>query len=265
MNFIGRAAKSVKIDIARLILIAGGAAAIMWAVAVFPVFWSEKAVTDVAAAITRGEAFDPKVLAAVEAPTEGKSASIRAAMLSKVAMIRLRQMENANNGSDRALIEQRLTSVTRIVRETLSNAPDDPFSWLAWSWIDTYRNGVRPESLRYLRMSYELGPYEGWIAVKRDGIALGLFGSLPQDLRQRATSEFVGLVRWGLDADAAEIAAGPARPIRATLFPELKQLNYEQRRAFANAVYARQLDDVPVPGVPPPAPPVSMPVVPPNL
>jgi hypothetical protein len=264
MNIGSRAATPVNITIARLALTVAGAAAMAWAAVVFPMFWSEKVIVDVAAAIARGEAFDPKVLAEVEAPTEGKGSRLRSGMLSKVAMIRLRQAENAIHDGDPQLIQQRLGSATRIVRETLRNAPDSPFFWLVWFSLDIYRNGVRPESVRYLRMSYELGPYEGWVAVKRDGVALASFSALPPDLRERAISEFVGLVRWGIINEAADIAAGPARPLRTILFPRLKNLSDEQRGAFANVIYPRELDDVPVPGIPPPPPPVSMPVIPPE-
>ena len=262
-RIVSPAAMPVKITIARLLLVMAGAAAMAWAAIAFPTFWSEKAIVDVAGAITRGEVFDPDVLAAVEARTEGKGSRLRAGVLSKVAEIRLRQLEDAIHAGDFRLIRQRLESATRIVRETLRNAPDDPFFWLVWFSLDTYRNGVRPESWRYLRMSYELGPYEGWIAVKRDSAALGSFSALPPDLRERATAEFVRLVRWGIVTEAADIAAGPARPLRAMLFPELKNLSDPQRRAFADVFYRRELDDVPVPGIPPP-PAASMPVMPPE-
>jgi hypothetical protein len=265
MNAVGRAATSIEIGIARLMLAALGAAAIAWAVIVFPVFWSEKVIVDVAAAITRGEVFDPEVLAAVAARTEGAGSRLRAATLSKAAMINLRQAENAMHGGDSVLIQQRLQSATRSVRRALDNAPDDPFLWLVWFSLDTYRHGARADSMRFLRMSYQLGPYEGWIAERRDRVALASFEVLPADLRRRAASEFVGLVRWGFIPEAADIAAGPARPLRALLFPGLERLSYEQRHAFAEAIYGRGLDDVPVPGIPPPPPPVSMPVMPPDL
>jgi hypothetical protein len=264
MNVFSRAAARLnKVAVARMLLTVAGAAAMLWAAIVFPTFWSEKLIVDVAAAIARGEVFDPDVLAAVEAPTEGKGSSLRAGILSNVAMIRLRQLENAVHAGNSGLIQQRLASTTRIVGDTLRNAPDDPFVWLVLFSLDTYRNKVTPESVRYLRMSYELGPYEGWVAVKRDGAALGSFNALPPDLRERAIAEFVRMVRWGIDTQAADIAAGPARPLRAMLFAKLKTLSYPQRRAFADVLYGREIDDVPVPGIPPP-PAGTMPVAPPE-
>ncbi len=259
---------AVRNNAARLILAMAGAAAMTWAAIVFPVLWSEYAIVDVGQAVIRGEVFEPDVLAAVEAQTQGKSGStLRSSVLGMAAVIRLRQAENAIRGGDRELIDRRLTSLNRMVRETLRNAPDDSFLWLALFWLDGTSNGVRPENVRFLRMSYELDPYEDWIAVKRNGVALAAFHALPKNLAARAISEFVGLVRWGLIPSAAEIAAGPARPLRGVLFPRLKQLPYEQRRAFADAIYGQGLDDVPVPGIPPPKPkpPIAMPVMPPNF
>jgi hypothetical protein len=263
MNIDAHAASPAKVAVARLIFMAAGAAAMLWAAIVFPIFWSEKVLVDTAGAIARGEVFAPDVLGGIEARTEGNGSRLRAGILSKVAMIRLRQLENAIHTDDSRLIQQRLEPATRIVRETLRNAPDDPFFWLVWFWLHTYREGARLEDLPYLRMSYELGPYEGWIAVKRDGVALASYSALSLDLRERAISEFLGLVRWGIVNEAADIAAGPARPLRAILFPQLKNLTDEQRRAFANVIYQRELDDVPVPGFPPPAA-GSAPVIPPE-
>jgi hypothetical protein len=263
MKIAGRARSPVTNAVVRSFLALTGVTGMLWAAVVFPTFWSERVIVGVAGAIARGEVFDPDVLAQVEERTEGKGSKFRSDMLSKIAMIRLRQFENAVRADDAPVIQQRLESVTRIIRETLRNAPSDPFFWLAWFSLDTYREGTRPENVRYLRMSYELGPYEGWIAVKRDRAALESFSSLPLDLREQAISEFVRLVRWGINSEAADIAAGPARPLRAILFPKLKNLGDPQRRAFADVFYRHELDDVPVPEIPPP-PAASMPVMPPE-
>jgi hypothetical protein len=258
-------AMATRTNIARLILAIAGAMAMAWAIAVFPVFWSENVIVDVARAIVAGEAFKRDVLAAVDAPTETSSGSVlRSAVLSKAAMIRLRRADDAIRMGD-PLVQSKLESLTRIVQETLQNAPDDPILWLVWFWLDSSRNGVQPDNLRFLRMSYELAPYEGWIAVKRNPVALAAFPTLPNDLAERAISEFVRLVRWGLVSEASAIAAGPGRPLRNILFLRLKDLDYEHRRVFAAAVYGQELDDVPVPGIAPPPPPVTKPVMPPDF
>ncbi len=262
----GLAAMATRTNAARLILAITGAMAMAWALAVSPVFWSENVIVDVGRAVLRGEAFKPDVLAAVAALTETSSGSrVRSSVLGEVAAIRVRQAEDAIRAGGPELINQSLESLTRIVDETFQNAPNDPFLWLIWYGVDTTRNGLRPNNLRLLRMSYDLGPYEGWIALKRNPIALAAFSALPNDLAERAISEFVGLVRWGLVADASAIAAGTAPQLRSILFARLKDLNYEQRRAFAGAIYGRELDDVPVPGIAPPTLESPKPVMPPDF
>jgi hypothetical protein len=265
----GRPQHAVTIDranAARFGLAIIGALAVAWAFAVFPVFRSESVIVDVARAVIVGEAFKPDVLAAVEARTETEGgARLRSSVLAKAAAIRLRRAEDAIRTGNTEVTDQRLDSLARGVDETLQNAPDDPFIWLVRFWLDSTRNGLRSDNLPFLRMSYELGPYEGWIALKRERIALAAFAALPQDLAERAISEFVRLVKWGLVSEAAEIAAGPGLPLREILFPRLKDLSYDQRHAFANAVYGRELDDVPVPGIAPPTPQIPMPILPPNF
>src|SRR5216683_4965506 len=186
------AAIATRVTIARLILAITGVLAMVWAVAVIPVFLSENAIVDVARAVMAGEVFKAEVLAAVQARTETNGDSmLRSSVLGKAAVIRLRQAEDAVRAGDPELIKQKLQSLTQIVQESLRNAPDDPLLWLVWFWLDTSRNGLRPDGLPFLRMSYDLGPYEGWIAIKRNGVALAAFPALTSDLAERAIFEFV--------------------------------------------------------------------------
>jgi hypothetical protein len=260
------AALATRVTIARLILAIIGVLAMAWAVAVTPVILSENAIVDVARAITDGEVFKAEVLTAVLARTEANGdAMLRSSVLGKAAMIRLRQADDAIRGGNPELVKQKIASLTRTVQETLRNAPNDPLLWLVWFWLDTMRNGVQSNNLPFLQMSYDLGPYEGWIAIKRNRVALAAFAALTSDLAERAISEFAGLVRWGLIPEAADIAAGTAPPLRRVLFARLKDLSYEQRRGFASAIYGRELDDVPVPGIAPPTNQVPLPVLPPDF
>jgi len=260
------AALATRVFIARLILAITGVLAMAWAVAVIPVILSENAIVDVARAITDGEVFKAEALTAVLARTDANGDSmLRSSVLGKAAMIRLRQADDAIRGGNAELVKQKLESLTRTVQETLRNAPDDSLLWLVWFWLDTTRNGARPDNQPFLQMSYDLGPYEGWIAIKRNRVALAAFPALTSDLAERAISEFVRLVRWGFIPEAADIAAGTAPPLRQILFARLKDLSYDQRRAFASNIYGRELDDVPVPGIAPPTNQVPLPVLPPDF
>lgn len=253
-------------NISRLIFVIAGVMAMAWAFAVFPVFLAGNVIIDVAGAVIAGEAFKPEVLTAVEARTETDSgAARRSSVLGKAAVIHLRQAEDAIRAGDGELIKQRLESLSRIAQDTLRNAPDDPFLWLAWFWLDTTRNGVGPGNLAFLQMSYDLGPHEGWIAIKRNRVALAYYPSLTSDLAERASSEFADLVRWGLIPEATDIAAATAAPTRRIVFAGLQDVSLEQRRAFASALYGREVDDVPVPGIAPPTNQIPLPVMPPDF
>lgn len=251
--------------ITRPFLVAAGVAAMLWAAAALPVLWSERNIVDVARAILAGEGFKPEVLVAVSAQAENKNGRVpRSAVLGKVAVIRLRQVEDRVRIGNMEGISNSLDATNAVVDEALVNSPSDPFLWLARFWLANARYGWRSDHLKYLKMSYDLGPNEGWIAIKRSRITLPAFARLPKDFAERAVAEFVSLVRWKLSVEAADIAGGPARAIQNVLFPRLKDLNDDQRRPFAKEVYRRELDDVPVPGVEPPRPNVRVPLLPPG-
>lgn len=243
----------VGLILARLFMLAVGAAAIGWTIAVMPKFRASAPIGDVATRIIAGEIYKPDVLQALAAGLDNSPASaLPSSILSKAAIIRLRQAENAIAVDDRQIIDARLVALRRAIDEALMNAPYDPFLWLVLFSLDNTRSGFRPAHLRYLQMSYALGPNEGWIAVKRNRIALEAFSALPPDLAEMAISEFVGLVRSRFSREAADIAAGPARPIRALLFARLREIKEVDRQAFAKLLYDRDLDDIPVPGIEPP-------------
>jgi hypothetical protein len=255
-----------RIDIARIVLAATGAAAMAWAVAVLPVFWSGAAIAEVARGVIAGEAFKPDVLARAEARIGSDDVAIRrSSMLGRAAVIRLRQTEDAIRAGDITLIDQRFESLDQSIRAALRNAPEDPFLWMALCWVEATRNGLRPDNLRFLQMSYDLGPHEGWIALKRNRLALAAYPVLPSGLAEQAIFEFAEMVRWGLNFEASALAAEADPKLRAILFARLKNIGEEQRRAFAKVFYTRELDEVPVPGIPPPVPKIPMPIVPPDL
>jgi hypothetical protein len=227
-----------------------GAAAVGWAFAAMPIFWVSAPVADIAAHIIAGETYKSDVLEAVAARAHNSRASaLRPSVLGKAAIIRLRQAENAMVTNDRPTIEARLETLGKATDDALVTAPCDPFLWLVLFSINNYRSGFNPALLRYLQMSYSLGPNEGWIAAKRNPIALANYSALPPDLAEAAISEFVGLVRSQFYNEAADIAAGPGRPIRDLLFARLRGLKEADRQAFAKQLYDRGLDDIPVPGV----------------
>lgn len=252
--------------IRRSLLVIGGAAGLLWALYVFPVFRAEGVYANVGAAVLAGERFKPEVLRTITEHADSKGSILRSSSLSSIAAIKLRQIENAMRGAEGDFItDEKLGALAHAIDLALQNAPDDSFLWLARFWLSVTRDGLNVDNLRSLRESYELGPYEGWIAIKRNRLALAAYEVLPPDLAERAVTEFVGLVRWGLVSQAATIAAATPAPVREILFRRLDPLSYEQRRIFAAEFYGYELDDVLVPGIPPPVPNIPPPILPPDF
>jgi hypothetical protein len=238
-------------SVARVILAGAGAGAIIWAVAAAPAFWSERGLPEVAARIVSGETYSAGAMDALETQIAKGQTSLRPSVLGKVAILRLRRAESAIAAGDPQAMDARLSALAPTIDAALSNTPSDPFLWLALYWLSNVKDGFDPEHLRYLRMSYALGPSEGWIAVRRSRLALAIFSALPPDIAESAINEFVGLVDSWLSVAAVDLLAGPAWPIRHILLPRLADLKEPVRRDFAKMLFDRGLEDVPVPGVEP--------------
>jgi hypothetical protein len=107
--------------------------------------------------------------------------------------------------------------------------------------------------VKYLRMSYRLGPNEGWIALKRSWAALSVYPQLPPDIAGAAIDEFAGLLSTGLYSQAAAILEGPGWKTHDQLLDHIKSVSLRNRQALANIIY-RDGYYAEVPGVPRPDP-----------
>ncbi|AMN43762.1 hypothetical protein [Rhodoplanes sp. Z2-YC6860] len=237
--------------------------AMFWATMVTPTLWRERATTEVAAAIFEGQPFRRSTLIAIDRQW-GDEGQLRAVMLRNLAAIRLRLAEDALRAGDIGGIDAALESAVRMNDAALAKNPSDPFLWLSRFWLTNTRSGFSNAHLSYLRMSYALGPHEGWIQERRSRFALASYRDLPADLAEAAVAEFVDMVRSDLLDKATEIAVGPGAPLRGILFPRLKDVSEEQRRRFAARIYKEGFDDVPIPGIAPPKPEFPEPVLPPG-
>jgi hypothetical protein len=229
-----------------------GSAAIAWGCFAIPIVWRQSGLEQVASHIIGGDRFAANTLTALtpqlDAGQSGKwdhPSAVR-----NDAVIRVRILENAIFGGDPQAVDSQMTKVHEAIDKSLANAPADPFLWVVLFWLENTQNGYNPRHLKYLRMSYLLGPSEGWIAVKRNRIALALFPQLSSDLAEDAKAEFVRLVESRFYSEAADILIGPGWAIRNTLLPRLKNATELDRQLFARTVYQLGYDIV-VPGVEP--------------
>jgi hypothetical protein len=92
----------VRLILARLFTVAIGAAAIGWTISVTPNFWAYAPIADVADQIIAGETYKPDMLDGLAAGLSNSQAlARRSSALSKAAIIRLQQAENAIAIEDR--------------------------------------------------------------------------------------------------------------------------------------------------------------------
>jgi hypothetical protein len=227
-----------------------GIAAMAWAANVLPVFWRQASVERIAGRITDYDKFNADSLQSF-LPTidvEEQSPYCRPELLHGASLVRMRLAEDAMAAGDRKAIDGRLAALQSTIERSLACAPTDAFLWVALAWLSDTTEGFRPEQLQYLRLSYQLGPNEGWIAARRNRVALSMFGRLPPDLADDAISEFAHMVDSWIYTDTIAILTGPGWPIHDRLLASLKDVGRQQREALAKALYERGYN-VAVPGV----------------
>jgi hypothetical protein len=236
--------------LARSFVVILGCLAVWWGTVGLYVFWQDSLPERIATHIISGDPFNVEILAKQLHIIDSieRSTYCRPALLRSAAIIQLRMVEGVVSAKDRELNDERLKSLDGAIRSSLSCAPGDPFLWLALYWVESTENNSMANSLKYLQMSYRLGPNEGWIALKRNHIAFAVFQQLPPDLADITINEFVGLLESKFYVQAAEIFIGPAWPERDLILPYLTRVAEKDRQLFANELYKRGYD-VKVPGI----------------
>lgn len=218
----------------RTILFVLGAVAIAWGVFVFPVFWRQSTLEQTWTRIIRDEAYKPESLLAllplVEEAERAKHCQPTALRSAVGIRLRLVELLSADRSPE---LDRHVSALGNSVRTSLACAPVDPFLWLTLFWVETGRNGFAPDYAKYLRLSYELGPNEGWIAIRRNRLALGFFEELSPDLADMAVREFAKLLDSGLYNEVLALLLGPGWRLRDTLLAHLDGVAVAHRRNFA--------------------------------
>jgi hypothetical protein len=228
-----------------------GCIAVWWGISGLPVYWQDSSVERMASRIIAGDPFKVETLAQQTSLMDSikKSTHCRPYALRGAAIIQLRMFEVAASANDRQHLDEQLKSLAQVIRSSLACTPADPFLWLALYSVEVAENGSKSEYLKYLRLSYRLGPHEGWIVLKRNPIAFSAFQQLPLDLRENAVSEFIAMLHDSSFANqAAEIFIGPAWSERELILSHLARLTDDDRKRFADALHGRGYD-LNVPGI----------------
>ena len=240
--------------LARLFALVLGGAAIAWGLATIPIFWQQAPIEYVARHIIRGEPYNIEALMrqmpAVEAAEH--SEICRPIALWSAAIIRLRLVEQVAREKASQLNGAKLMEMLdNSTRRSLSCSAAEPFLWLVLYWAENAQGRSMQDGAKYLRKSYQLGPNEGWIALKRNALAFTEYQTLPSDLKTNAVTELVALVNSEFYQPAADIFTGPAWPVRDAILRQLATLPPRRREEFARIVHNRGLD-VKIPGIEPP-------------
>jgi hypothetical protein len=236
---------------ARLLSLVLGAIGVVWGAVAFPIFWEHAPVERVAKLIVNGHQYKRQTLVALLPVMQRIEAEslCRSSALTASAVIRLRLVEDATAAADRQLMEEQLEALPASVRAALVCSPANPFLWTSLFWLDTTQNGLRPEQMRLLRMSYRSGANEGWVGIRRNRLAFSVFELLPPDLADLAVGEFLGLLNSAFFRPAEQIFTGPAWRVRDRIMARMEEVSLGNRQVFARQLYIDGFD-VSVPGVP---------------
>jgi hypothetical protein len=227
-----------------------GLIAIAWAATAIREYAMDASLAATATAILSGDKFSATQLSSIKSRLQAlQTDPSEPAALRGTAIMRMSLLEEQLKSQNRMVSVSDYDRLQSNLIEALAKAPTDSFLWLAAFWLKGLRVEPTANDPNLLRMSFLLGPNEGWIAIKRANVAFGVFGSLPPDLAHDALMDFVGLVRSDSRLEAADILQGAGWAIRDQLLNGLLMVDLGDRTAFAKVLAARNIDDVTVPGV----------------
>ena len=239
-----------QLRLVRILIVTAGVCAFAWSIFVIRLYRAEAVFVNPASGILAGDRFNPQQLAVLSQQIEAAPVgSLRSEALSDIAIIRLRLAEVAVQSGDAHLAAGALDKLQVAVAAAIQGSPTSSFMWLTDYWVRGVRSGNPIAGLKSLSLSYGLGANEGWIAVRRNPLALSAFTSLPDKVGQQVLTEFAGLVRSGFYEQASDILAGTGGIVRDRLLNGLVQVDDNDRRRFARALESKGLGNIAVPGV----------------
>ncbi|RQH11522.1 hypothetical protein [Bradyrhizobium sp. RP6] len=219
----------------RGVLLLTGIVGVTWSLIVLPSFWADLQVSSVATHILVGEQLKPGTVdsIAVRMDADSPSSLPYPNLIRARALIALRSAEEAMLGKGSQDLDRKLAAAENKLKSSLMLDPADAFLWLLLYWVRNERDGFDAGNIRYLEQSYAAGPYEGWIALRRNRLALAVFPLLGEQLQQKVVAEFAGMVESEFTDDAARNLTGVGWPQRDRLLASLAGVRLIAREAFA--------------------------------
>ncbi len=222
-----------------------GLGAIAWGCFVLPLFRQQEPINQITSQLLRGETFKVRPLLdeARRAAESEQSTLCNPTELHNEIVVRLVILNESVAANRQVIADPAYSPLYEATQKALACAPADPFAWLTLFWLDVDKHGLRPGNVNYLRLSYALGPNEGWISLWRSRLALAVFEQLPGDLADNAIDEFSKLVNTGqLYQQTSTIFADAPRAAQNRIIEHLKTANPVSRQLFAKALYDRGLN-----------------------
>lgn len=209
-----------------------------WAGFNLPGFWRTAAPEMIAAQIVGGRSYPLDTIdrARTDAEAETVLGACRPATTRAVAILNLYQYENAVGDGRSEDAGRLLESLRGNLRTALHCEPSDGYLWLVLFSMENKANNLTPDHLEYLRMSYRLAPHEGWVALKRNAVALAAFPALDPELVDLSRDEFAALLENGLYEEAATIFGVISATARQSLLERLSRVPIEKRKRFAEVL-----------------------------
>ena len=211
--------------LARTFICLLGIGAVAWGGFVLPLFRQQAPLNRVASELLQGRTFKIQTLLeeARQVVAAEPSSFCNPTELHNLVILRLAIPDEAIAATDQTPVDSAYMPFYNLARRALACSPADPFVWLTLFWLDAGKSGFTPKNANYLRLSYALGPNEGWIALWRVRLALALFERLPTDLSDDAIDDFIKLVDTeACIRETAAIFASTTPAVQSRIIEHLK-------------------------------------------
>lgn len=223
-----------------------GLAGLLWACGAMPTFWVLQPLSWVAERMLSGEILKPgslvQMLVSLESSPKAVVVSARVARASAILKLGVGYERDAID------VDRKMQAAEEAGKASLAQNPADSMLWLMLVPLENDRSGFDPSNLRFLAQSYSTGPLEGWIALRRNRIALSVFPMLGGTLQDLVVAEFASMVDSDLVEAAMTNLTGVGWSQRERLLAELGRVDVASKQNLAKRL-AREGIKVSIPGI----------------
>ncbi|UWU67628.1 hypothetical protein [Bradyrhizobium sp. NC92] len=227
-----------------------GLAAALWAFVALPSFRAGAPILEMALRIVTDDRYKLGKLgdALLRTQPQFGPALLQAPLAEAEAIIRVRRFEEALALGDSDATDREAQHAQESLRISLFLNPSTSYLWLMLYSLENTRGGFDPKSLTFLTQSYATGPLEGWVALRRNRLALAVFPSLSEAVQEKAVFEFANMVDSDLTDAAAVNLMGVGWAQRDRLLASLSKAELISREVIARKLW-REGVKIAVPGV----------------